>query len=54
MKRWNSLTVYFLNMEETNNIERIALLGDVFADYKDKSYSYEEIRSALDEVYERE
>lgn len=45
--------INYKSMEETNNIERIALLGDVFADMRDKSYSYEEIRSMLDEVYEQ-
>lgn len=46
--------INYKSMEETNNTERIALLGDVFADYKDKGYEYEEIISVLNEVYERE
>lgn len=41
-------------MEETNSTDRIALLGDIFADLKDKGYEYETIRNVLDEVYQPE
>ena len=37
--------------EEINIADRKALLADVFADYKEKGYSYEEIAEVLADVY---